>query len=134
MMKLLLVEDNLENAQLFIRILETAGYEVTHTTRGLEGLKMARQQPYRVILLDFDLPDIDGSQVGLSLRKSARTAAIIALTAKADRTTRNKAKLFGFNAFVSKPCTDEDLLSAIRAVLEVQQGAASASSRRQKLQ
>ncbi len=134
MMKLLLVEDNRDNAQLFIRILETAGYEVTHTTRGLEGLRMARQEPYNVILLDFDLPDIDGSQVGLSLRKSARSAAIIALTAKADKTTRNKAKLFGFNAFVSKPCTDEDLLNTIKAVLEVKQAATTASARHQKLQ
>jgi two-component system, cell cycle response regulator DivK len=129
MMKLLLVEDNRDNAQLFIRILETAGYDVTHTTRGLEGLKMARRQPYQVILLDFDLPDIDGSQVGLSLRKSAKAAAIIALTAKADKTTRNKAKLFGFNAFISKPCTDEDLLNTIKAVLEIQQGARAQSSR-----
>lgn len=133
MVKLLLVEDNRDIAQLFIRILETAGYEVTHTTRGLEGLKMARQEQYSVILLDFDLPDIDGAQVGLSLRKSARTAALIALTAKADKTTRNKAKLFGFNAFVSKPCTDEDLLDAIKAVLEAKQAATATSSRRPNL-
>jgi DNA-binding response OmpR family regulator len=131
MMKLLLVEDKRDNAQLFIRILETAGYEVTHTTRGLEGLKMARHEPYQVILLDFDLPDIDGSQVGLSLRKSARSAAIIALTAKADKTTRNKAKLFGFNAFISKPCTDEDLLNTIKAVLQIQQSTPARPNRMQ---
>ncbi len=127
MMKLLLVEDNRDNAQLFMRILETAGYEATHTPRGLEGLKMARQEPFQVILLDFDLPDIDGSQVGLSLRKSAKSAAIIALTAKADRATRSKAKLFGFNAFIAKPCTDEDLLNTIKAVLQVQQTAVTTS-------
>ncbi len=118
-MKLLLVEDNIENAKLVMSILRTDGFEVTHTISGLEGLSLARKNAFDGILLDFDLPDLDGSQVGLSLRKRLPTTPIIALTAHADRLTRHKAKLFGFNAFISKPFTDEDLLGTIHQLVDV---------------
>jgi DNA-binding response OmpR family regulator len=117
-MKILLVEDNQDNADLFIRILKTADYEVTHTLRGLEGLKLARQQQFSAILLDFDLPDINGMQVCLAIRKSSRTVPIIALTAKADRSTREQARLFGFDAFITKPCLDKDLLQTLESAIQ----------------
>jgi two-component system sensor histidine kinase/response regulator len=116
-MKLLLVEDNIENAKLVIRILQTAGYEVMHKVSGLEGMSMIRKETFDGILLDFDLPDIDGSQVGLALRKRLPNMPIIALTAHADRTSRMKAKSFGFTAFIPKPFTDDDLLSVIQTVV-----------------
>jgi len=130
-MNILLVEDNQDNADLFIRILKTADYEVTHTLRGLEGLKLARQQQFSAILLDFDLPDINGMQVGLAIRKSSRTVPIIALTAKADRNTREQARLFGFDAFITKPCLDKDLLQTIQSAVqqaEVQAAKAAADA------
>jgi CheY-like chemotaxis protein len=116
-MKLLLVEDNIENAKLVVSILKTDGFEVTHTVSGLEGMSLARIGIFDGILLDFDLPDIDGSQVGLALRKRLPSTPIIALTAHADRLTRSKAKIFGFNAFISKPFTDEDLIDTIRELI-----------------
>ncbi len=116
-MKLLLVEDNLENAKMVIRILQTAGYTVTHTVTGLEGMALARRGVFDGILLDFDLPDIDGSQIGLSLRRVLPNIPIIAVTAHADRVNRNKAKLFGFNAFVPKPFTDDELLGVLEALV-----------------
>jgi two-component system, sensor histidine kinase and response regulator len=117
-MKLLLVEDNIENAKLIIRILNTDGYDVAHTVSGLEGLSIARNEAFDAILLDFDLPDIDGSQVGLSLRKRLPNTPLIAVTAHADKLTRSKAKLFGFNAFISKPFTDDDLLNTLHELID----------------
>ena len=117
-MKLLLVEDNIENAKLVMSILKTDGFEVMHTVSGLEGMSLARKDTYDGILLDFDLPDIDGSQVGLALRKRLPATPIIALTAHADRLTRSKAKIFGFNAFISKPFTDEDLLGTVHKLVD----------------
>lgn len=119
-MVILLVEDNLANAELFVRILETAGYEVVHKTRAFEGLEAARNQLFDAIFLDFDLPDLDGSQICLVLRHRKATMPIIALTAHADRVTRRKAKMFGFNAFISKPCTDDDMLDTLRDLLSGQ--------------
>lgn len=118
MRNVLLVEDDLDNARLFTRILETANYQVVHVTRGLEGLKEARQRKFVAILLDFDLPDIDGSQVGLALRRSICGIPLVALTAHADRLTRNKAKAFGFDAFIAKPCTDQDLIQTLETLIE----------------
>jgi CheY-like chemotaxis protein len=114
----LLVEDDLENARLFTRILETANYSVVHATRGLDGLKAARQQKFRAIILDFDLPDIDGSQVGLALRRGIGGTPLIALTAHADTLTRNKARAFGFDAFIAKPCTDQDLIRTVQTLIQ----------------
>ena len=113
----LLVEDDLENARLFTRILETASYQVTHATRGMEGLRHARQHKFIAIILDFDLPDIDGSQVGLALRRGIGATPLIALTAHADHLTRSKAKAFGFDAFIAKPCTDQDLIRTVETLV-----------------
>jgi|SRR5581483_735640 CheY-like chemotaxis protein len=114
----LLVEDDLENAKLFTRILETANYQVTHTTRGMEGLRHARQHKFIAIILDFDLPDIDGSQVGLALRRGIGATPLIALTAHADSLTRSKARAFGFDAFIAKPCTDQDLIRTVETLTQ----------------
>ena len=114
----LLVEDDIENARLFTRILETANYTVTHAIRGLDGLKEARHRKFGAIILDFDLPDIDGSQVGLALRRGIGTTPLIALTAHADTLTRNKARAFGFDAFIAKPCTDQDLIRTVQTLIQ----------------
>jgi DNA-binding response OmpR family regulator len=115
--QLLLVEDDLDNAQLFTRILQTAKYNVIHAARGLDGLKEARQRKFAAIILDFDLPDLDGAQVGLALRRTIGKTPLIALTAHADTLTRNKARAFGFDAFIAKPCTDEDLIKTISMLI-----------------
>src|SRR5436305_1539917 len=89
MMKLLLVEDNRDNAQLFIRILETAGYEVTHTTRGLEGLKMARHQPYQEGLCGRCVPV---TRLAFTLAPRLALAALSAYTIRAELEKRSVAQ------------------------------------------
>lgn len=113
-MQILLVEDDLQSAQLFVDILQTEGYKVTHTASALEGLRLARREAFDAIILDINLPDLDGATAGLALRRSMATVPIIALTASADIMTRTRTRAFGFNAFIAKPCTDEDLVSTVR--------------------
>src|SRR5579859_3666947 len=113
-MKLLLVEDDLQSADLVIRLFGGLGYEVAHTTSGIEGLWMAQRKHFDAILLDFNLPDLDGSQICLVLRPMLKTTPIIALTAQNDPVSRKKAKLFGFTAFVAKPWNVFELISTIQ--------------------
>jgi CheY-like chemotaxis protein len=60
------------------------------------------------------LPDIDGSQICLSLRQTLKKTAMIAITANTDRATRKKAALFGFDAFIAKPIAVDDLLMTVQ--------------------
>jgi two-component system, cell cycle response regulator DivK len=120
-MKVLVVEDNAESLQLFIRILTYAGHEVIYTMSGLEGMKLARQERPEAILLDFNLPDIDGSQICLALRKQFKSTLMIAVTSQSDKATRKKAEMFGFNAFIPKPVNIEQLLGTLQQHSVVQQ-------------
>jgi DNA-binding response OmpR family regulator len=117
-MKILLVEDDLESAKLFSRILQTEGYEVVHTTHAFDGLVFARQTTFDAIILDINLPDLDGKTVGLSIRRSLKDVPIIALTAQADAITRELTRRYGFSAFIAKPCTDEDLVNTVRQLTQ----------------
>lgn len=115
-MKILIVEDNQESANLLISLLNHAGYEVTHTSSGLEGLALARRNKFSAVLLDFALPDLDGSQVGLVLRSTLKTTPLIAVTSSDDKTTRKKAERFGFDAFIAKPIDIPELLKKLQSL------------------
>ena len=121
MMKtVVLVEDNLENADMTIRILRSAGYEVHHCVRGLEGAKIVRQQKPDVVLIDFDLPDIDGRTLALLLKKQlgADTPPLVAVTARAGVAEMRAAEKLGCSGFVSKPFMPDELLGIIGQVLK----------------
>ena len=119
-MKVLLIEDNLDNADTFTRVLKlNEKAEVTHVVNGMDGLREARNNPFDVILIDFDLPDIHGTQVGLTLatlmqRGQIKTTPLVALTAQSDRTSQILAERMGFDAFAGKPCPEDDLILVVR--------------------
>lgn len=117
---ILLIEDNQENANMTIRILESARYQVKHCIRGFEGARIARSNPPDIILIDFDLPDIDGYTVALVLKKQLGHAAppIIAVTARVGIAEIRLAEAYGCQAFISKPFLPEELLSVIERVLK----------------
>lgn len=113
---ILLVEDNQSHADMTIRILVSAGYEVKHVLRGFDGAQLARKHRPSIILMDFDLPDINGRTMAFILKKQlGATAAppIIAVTARAGEDEMRMASHFGCAAFVSKPFLPEDLLAVI---------------------
>lgn len=121
-MRILLIEDNPANAGIYATILRTQGQaEVVHTITGIDGLWAARRSSFDVILIDFDLPDIHGTHIGLALRRFMRRgqihpASLIALTAQSDKATRDEAEQLGFDAFICKPCLDADLLQTVQQV------------------
>ena len=120
---ILLVEDNQANAEMVIRIFTSAGYEVRHCVRGLEGARMARQERPSIILMDFNLPDVDGRTMALVLKKQlgGRNAPpIVAVTARSGDSEIMVAKSLGCDAFVSKPFVPEDLLNLVVGLLQKQ--------------
>ena len=121
MASILLIEDNQQNADYVIRILQGEGHEIDHYTRGLEGGRAARLQRPDLILLDFNLPDIDGSVLVLTLKKNLGgddTPPIIAVTARNSELDRQIAQKFGFAAFLGKPFEPDELLNVVNTLLE----------------
>jgi DNA-binding response OmpR family regulator len=112
----LLVEDNQDNADLVMRILQPAGYEITHIMRGLEAPQSARNRRPDIILLDFNLPDFDGRMlIGTLKRQLGGDAAppIVAVTARTGNVEEWVASRFGCAAFVKKPFDPEEFLALV---------------------
>lgn len=118
---ILLIEDNQANADMIIRVLTSAGLEVKHFIRGLEGTRAARLERPDLILIDFDLPDIDGRTLILTLKRLLGNAAappIVAVTGRTGDIEKELARRFGCAAFISKPFLPEDLLKAVQHLLQ----------------
>jgi len=118
---ILLVEDNQANADMAIRILNSADYEVKHCVRALEGAQMARRERPDVILMDYDLPDLDGRTMTLLLKKQLRPnpPPIVAVTARTGVNEMRLAENYGFDAFISKPFLPDELIDIIKQVLQI---------------
>src|SRR5260221_4077146 len=103
---ILLIEDDLSSAEIVNRLFTTAGYSVKHCIKGLDGVRMARSEQPACILLDFNLPDIDGRNLILTFKRlfnSGIATPIVALTARTGDMEQKLAARFGCDAFVSKP-------------------------------
>ena len=124
----LLIEDNPLNAEVVIFLLRSINLEVKHTLRGLEGAKMARQERPALILMDYDLPDVDGRTLALLLKKQlgdTDAPPIVAVTAREGRYEEKLAKQFGCAAFVSKPIDDDKFIALIQGLISLPQDRAS---------
>lgn len=116
---ILLVEDNQDNADLMLRLLQTEGYQVIHFINGLDGVRQARQEQPALILMDFNLPDVDGRTLALTLKKQLtrsdmKAPPIIAVTARTGVHEEAMAAHFGCDAFVRKPFDPEAFLAVVR--------------------
>jgi len=119
MAKILLVEDNEMNRDMLSRRLIRKGYEVTMAVDGREGVDMARNGEYDIVLMDMSLPEIDGWEATRRLKQAAETKAlpIIALTAHAMAGDRDKALEAGCDDYDTKPIDLQRLLGKIEALL-----------------
>jgi DNA-binding response OmpR family regulator len=121
MAHILLIEDNQNNADYIIRILQGAGHEIKHYVRGLEGARAARRSRPDLVLLDFNLPDVDGSVLNLTLKKSLGgpdAPPVVAVTARNSTMDRKLAQSLGFDAFVGKPFEPHELLKVVESLLQ----------------
>lgn len=118
---ILYIEDNPDNRTLVQRALEAKGYRFVWAANGEEGLEMVKASKPNVILLDINLPDIDGYEVARRLRsessKNMLYVPIIAVTANALRGDAEKALAAGCDVYMSKPINIRELWARIEAFL-----------------
>jgi CheY-like chemotaxis protein len=111
---LLVAEDNEINQQVAREILESAGFVVDLASNGLEALEKLRSRPYDAVLMDIQMPEMDGLQTTEMLRRDARFGdlPVIAMTAHAMAGDREQSLKAGMNDHVTKPI-DPDALFAV---------------------
>jgi two-component system cell cycle response regulator DivK len=114
--RILVVEDNDKNMKLFRDVLVAKGYRTLEATTGSEAVDMASEHRPDLVLMDIQLPDLDGVQVLHRLRANARTAAIpvLALTAQAMYGDRERFLAAGFDGYLSKPVDVRELIGTVR--------------------
>jgi two-component system cell cycle response regulator DivK len=119
--KVLYIEDNPDNMTLVQRVLEAKGYLFFWAPDGLTGLEMAQANKPDLILLDINLPDIDGYEVARRLRANAARNAlyvpIIALTANVLKGDADKALAAGCDFHMGKPINIRELWNRVAAFL-----------------
>lgn len=116
---ILLAEDNLENAYLARFLLEQAGFTVTHATNGAECLAHAFAQPPDLVLVDVQMPLMDGFEVVRELRAFAgtRDIPVVAASAYALAGDRAKALAVGFCDYIEKPFEPTTFVARVAAHL-----------------
>ena len=116
---ILYIEDNPDNMMLVQRALEARGYKLLKAKNGLDGVKVAETENVDLILLDINLPDIDGYEVARRLRRSEKialkTTPIIAVTANALKGDAEKALDAGCDVYMSKPINIRELWARVEA-------------------
>jgi len=103
--KILLIEDNKQNALLIRRVLEARQHQVIHASEGEAGLEMALAEPPELILIDLGLPDIDGQTLITIMkhRPELKDIPLVAVTAWPEETARLMVTAYGCDGFISKP-------------------------------
>jgi len=119
MPKLLIVEDNEMNRTMLVRRLRRLGFEIVEAENGLEAVAAVHHHHPDLVLMDMNLPDLDGWTVTRSLKADESTAAtpVIALTAHAMSADREHALAAGCDDYVSKPVDLPRLLAVIETFL-----------------
>lgn len=110
--KILIVDDNVDAADMTAEVLRMHGLDVEVAYGGAEALKAIKQSPPRVIFLDLGMPDMNGYDVAKALRSDGSLShiKIVALTAWDDIVSRAKTAAAGFDLHITKPASLSSLL------------------------
>ena len=115
----LVVEDNLVNQKVVTAVLNKRGYRVSVANNGEEGLEMLEKGQFAIVLMDVQMPVLDGLEATRRMRADDRwkTIPVIAMTAHAMTGDREKCLEAGMNAYISKPVHSAHLLATIEAYI-----------------
>jgi two-component system cell cycle response regulator DivK len=119
---ILVVEDNDKNLKLIRDVLQFAGYEVVAASSAELGVAMAIEHPPDLVLMDLQLPGMDGTEGLRQLRESPRTknVPVVAVTAFAMRDDRERTLNAGFDGYLAKPISVTLLPAQVRSFLPVE--------------
>ena len=114
--RVLVVEDNERNMKLFRDVLEASGYRTLEATTGCLAVELAQRHIPDVVLMDVQLPDLDGIEALRRIRADARTAfvPVVAVTAQAMDGDRERFLRAGFDGYLPKPVDVSELLGVVR--------------------
>lgn len=115
----LIIEDNDKNLELVRDILQAKGYRTLEAGTAEDGLEIARRQAPDLILMDIQLPGMDGIEALNVLRNDRTTAAlpVVAITASVMKADREQIMRAGFDGFIEKPITVRSFLEVVEGTL-----------------
>ena len=118
--RILYIEDNPENRMLMRRVLMAEGYEMEEAVDGQSGMEKAAERPPDLILMDINLPEIDGYEVTARLKQlpNMQGVPIIAVTANVMKGDREKTLAAGCDGYIQKPIDIDLLPSQIESFLK----------------
>ncbi|HJS26375.1 MAG TPA: response regulator, partial [Actinomycetota bacterium] len=127
-LRILLVEDNAVNQQLALLLLQKLGYRADVAANGVEALEALERQTYDAVLMDVEMPEMDGLEATQRIReRSSEGPHVIAVTANALQGERERCLAAGMNDYITKPLRIEDLAAALgRSPRADEDGSASA--------
>lgn len=111
--RILLVDDDLRNSMLLKRFIETEGYEVIYANNGRVGLEMYRETHPDLILLDINMPELDGFEMARIIRQNDKRVIIFFLTDRTDKVDRLHGFSLKGNDYIPKPFYPEELIARI---------------------
>jgi two-component system cell cycle response regulator DivK len=116
---ILVVEDNEKNMKLVRDVLQFAGFDVVAASSAELGVAMALERPPDLVLMDLQLPGMDGTEALRQLRDSPRTRSVpvVAVTAFAMKDDRERALNAGFDGYLEKPISVQALPAQVRSFL-----------------
>jgi len=120
MSTVLIVEDNDKNMKLARDVLQAKGYQTLEAVTGEEGVKLAREKKPDLVLMDIQLPGINGIEAFRQIRahENTRGIPVVALTASVTPTDRSAIAAAGFDAFLGKPINLKEFLDTVKRLVE----------------